>query len=407
MTKLFHFLSGYLFIMTENSMPERFLNLCRAKGIHTWGLKNNNGKYSFYIEVSDFKKLKDILKKTGIQLTIVKKVGLPFFMFRYRKHYSFVIGMLLSAFMIYIMSLFVWDISFDGNYIYTDNVLITYLNGNDIEAGMKMKSVDCDQIEKDIRRDFPDITWVSAEISGTRLIIHVKENDGDVIKEEDTQESDIVANRSGTVASIITRNGTPNVKPGDSVEKGTILVSGQIVLYNDSKEPIKCNYVHSDADVYINSVYEYHDELSLLHKYKVYTGQTITKDTYNIFGKQIELGVSLKRFKNYDVVTDDTILKLTDNFYLPIRTGHKVYSEYYTEDGEYTEDEVSDILCENYDLYLKKLQEKGVQIIDSSVKIEMSGDTYVMSGQVNVIEQMNDHVPITPTVEPEKETVSE
>lgn len=409
MTKLFHFLSGYLLIMTENTMPERFLNLCRARGIHTWGLKNIGEKYMFYIKVSDFRKLKDILKKTGIHLTIVKKAGLPFFMFRYRKHYSFVIGIFLAAAMIYLMSMYVWDISFDGNFIYTDNVLLTYLDDNEIEPGMKMKAVDCNQIEKDIRRDFPDITWVSAEISGTRLIIHVKENDGDVMSEKDDEISDIVSDRSGTVVDIVTRNGTPKVKPGDPVSEGTVLVSGEVVLYNDSKEPIKCNYVHSDADVYISTSYDYQDSLSLQHEYKVYTGRTITKDLYHIFGEQIELGFSLKHFKEYDVVTDETTLHLTDNFYLPIRTGHKVYSEYETMQGEYTEDEARDLLCEHYDTYLKKMQEKGIQIVDSSVKIELSGDQYVMSGQVNVIEKMNDHVAVTPTVEvePEKETVSE
>ena len=46
-------------------------------------------------------------------------------MFRYRKHYSFVAGMLLAASLLQIMSMFVWEIEVDGNSYYTDNVIVS------------------------------------------------------------------------------------------------------------------------------------------------------------------------------------------------------------------------------------------------------------------------------------------
>jgi len=407
LTNLFRYFKGYLFVIIDSNSPERFLNLCKTRDIETWNLQNIDEKYAFYISAKDFKRLKEILKKTQMKLIIKKRVGIPFFMFKYRKHYSFIVGIFLSAIMLYGMSLFVWDISIDGNLMYTDNMLITYLNKNNIEPGILVKDLNCNGLESEIRSEFPDITWVSAEISGTRLIIHVKENDGDVIKKNNNEISDIVASRNGVVTKIITRSGIPKVKVGDAVTQGMVLVSGTVVIYNDAKEPIKNNYVCSDADIYINTQYDYSDELLLKHEYKIYTGRTITKKTYNILGKQIELGISFKRFDECDVFTEDSVVHLTDNFCLPVRTGEKVYQEYYMADGLYSDEEARKILNDNYTIFVKKLKEKGIQIIDSSAKIEVINDKYVMSGQVTVNEAMTQHVTITPTIEPEKDAGSQ
>ena len=407
MTKLFRYFKGFLFVIIDSNSPERFLNLCKAKDIETWNLQNIDEKYAFYISAKDFKKLKEILKKTQVKLIIKKRFGLPFFMFKYRKHYSFIVGIFLSAIMLYGMSLFVWDINIEGNLMYTDNMLLTYLNKNNIEPGILVNNINCNDLESEIRSEFPDITWVSAEISGTRLIIHVKENDGDVIKKPTNEISDIVATRNGVVTKIITRSGIPKVKVGDAVTEGMVLVSGTVVIYNDAKEPIKNNYVCSDADIFVNTQYDYNDQLLLKHEYKLYTGRTITKKTYNIWGKQIELGISFKSFADYDVITEDSVVHLTDNFCLPIRTGEKTYQEYHMEEGTYSDEEARKILNDNYTVFLNKLKEKGIQITGSSAKIEVTNERYVMSGQVAVTEAMTQHVTISPTIEPEKDVGSQ
>jgi len=403
LTKLFRYFKGYLFVIIDSNSPERFLNLCNSKDIETWNLQNIDEEYAFYISAKDFKKLKEIIKKTQMKLIIKRRFGLPFLMFKYRKHYSFVVGIFLSAIMLYGMSLFVWDISIEGNLMYTDNMLLTYLGKNNIEAGILVKEINCNDLESEIRSEFSDITWVSAEISGTRLIIHVKENDGDVIKKSSNEISDIVSTRNGVVTKIITRSGIPKVKVGDAVTEGMVLVSGTVVLYNDAKEPIKSNYVCSDADIYVNTQYDYKDELILKHEYKIYTGRTITKKICNVWGKQIELGISFKNFKEYDVITEDSVVHLTDNFCLPVRTGEKVYEEYYMAEGQYSDEQARKILNDNYAVYLKKMKEKGIQLIASSAKIEVTDDKYVMSGQVTVSEAMTQHVTIIPTIEPEKD----
>ena len=72
-------------------------------------------------------------------------------------------------------------------------------------------------------------------------------------------------------------------------------------------------------------------------------------------------------------------------------------------EGQYSDEQARKILNDNYAVYLKKMKEKGIQLIASSAKIEVTNDKYVMSGQVTVSEAMTQHVTIIPTIEPEKD----
>jgi len=72
--------------------------------------------------------------------------------------------------------LFIWDIHFQGNHHYTADTLVRYLDTQDVRYGMKKKKINCEELEAGMREAFPQITWVSARVSGTRLVIQIKEN---------------------------------------------------------------------------------------------------------------------------------------------------------------------------------------------------------------------------------------
>lgn len=385
MIHIFRMLRGFVLVSTDNIAPERFFNLCRARNIVIWDIAQNDGRYYFCMLAKDFLNIKDILKKCGMKLVICRKNGLPFFVFRYRKHYSFVIGMLLAFTFLHIMSLFVWNITIDGNLYYTDNVIISYLQENGIYTGCKMKDIGCDKLEQKIRKDFEEITWVSVEKSGTRLLVHVKENDGDKITETMQTPSDIIASSDGVVESIITRCGTPLVKPGDTVKTGDVLVSGEIILYNDAKEPVSNRYVYADADIMVKTSMQYEDTVQRNYMYKIYTGRKTEERIFSIMGRQLSLWVNFHKFEKADYVTETNDLKLTEDFYLPVCIGIKTGFEYYTEEGFHTEEEITQILTDNYDIFLKKLQKEGIQIIEDSVKIDITDVNANMSGDIRIV----------------------
>ncbi len=378
-------LRGVVLVSTDNPAPERFFNLCRMKKIRIWDITKTDKGCQFSIGAADYLQLKEPLKKCGMKLVILRKTGLPFFMFRYRKHYSFVAGMLLAASLLQIMSMFVWEIEVDGNSYYTDNVIVSYLQENDVYVGCRMSKVMCDSLEQKIRKDFDDITWVSAEKSGTKLIVHIKENDGDNVAGKAKSPSDIIASSDGVVESIVTRCGTPLVKKGDEVKTGDVLVSGEVVLYNDAKEPTDSCYVQADADILVRTSIQYENTVQRGYKCKIYTGKKVTHHVINVMGNVAELGLIPADYEKYDVVTEIGRLRLTKDFMLPVCAGRRIIYEYITEDGMHSEEEVTQILTDNYENYLNKLKKEGIQIVSDSVKIDITDVNAGMSGSIHVV----------------------
>jgi similar to stage IV sporulation protein len=387
LVNLMKLIRGYLKIQIYGFSPERFINLCSSRNIFIWGLENRDNQYGMYLSVRDFKKLKPILKKTNTKLKITERHGLPFFLHKYRKRKMFFGGILLFAIIIYILSLFIWDISISGNYSRTDDIILDFLNEKNIYHGMMKNKISCEEVEQLLRSKYNDIIWASAQIKGTRLLIQVQENtDVDTIMES-TTPSDIVAPKDCIITSIITRKGTPMVSKGSVVKKGDILVSGRVDVYNDNAEIADYQYYVADADIYAKSVQYFNSEFNLQYIQKNYTGNQNVRYYLKILNKKINIFNRKIRYNEYDTFTNETQLKLGENFYLPFILGKVEVKEFASEKKTYTKKEAiargNSVLKE----FCENLIEKGVQIVENNVKIHIGKKSCIIDGYLIIIEK--------------------
>lgn len=315
-------LKGYLLVELKGYSPERFLNLCKANHILIWGLSPREEGYVFYMRKPDFQKTRALMKKSKTRLRIREKHGLPFALHRHRRRKLSVAALLLALFLVYALSFFIWDIGFEGNQVYSRETLLTFLNQEGVYHGIWKDRIRCDELEQKIRNEFPDITWVSAEISGTRLLIRLKENEGLMtIPETVSQPGDLVAQKAGTIVQIVTRAGIPQVKAGDTVEMGQVLVSGAVPILNDSKETVGWQMVQSDADIWAETEETVQISSALFREERTYTGRVkkgffvcLGPWRFQLFGKGFSGAES-------ETVIKEGQLKLLDSFYLPVRYG--------------------------------------------------------------------------------------
>lgn len=388
-TSFFRYIQGYLKIRVTGYSPERFLNLCKNKKIDVWGLEARHNAYDMYIRITGFRKLKPILKKTQTKVTIEGRYGLPFFFHKYRKRKLFFTGIILCMILIYSFTFFIWDIHLEGNLSITDDVLLEYLETQNVSHGMTKVKVDCEQIAKDIRKNFNDIIWVSASIQGTRLFIHVKENtDTFEMTEQGEEPSDIVADKDGVIKSIVTRNGVPQVVAGDEIQTGNILVSGTVDVLNDAKEVIAYRYVTSDADILIERIIQYEDKITKKYDKKQYTDKK--RHLFYIKSNKHEfvLGWAKNSFENYETQTKEKELKFGENFYLPFFVGKKTLLEYEFVESEYTNKEMENLLNSHYKRFCTELEEQNATILDSNFSIIEETDGLRASATITVLEEV-------------------
>ncbi|MCD7735560.1 MAG: sporulation protein YqfD [Lachnospiraceae bacterium] len=382
-----HFLHGYVRIRIMGASCDRFLNLCAFHGIFLWRLLPADGAYEACVSRTDFLKLKEIVKKSHTRIRIIKRYGLPFFIHKYRKRWACAGGALAACLFMAWLSSHIWNISIEGNLSQTDDVIFEYLGNEGVSHGMWKNQVDTLTLSDQIRNYFPSFSWVSTELKGTRLVIYVKEGISDAATGEgasDIQEglaaTGLAASKPGTVVSVYVRKGLSAVSAGDVVEAGELLVSGRIPVYNDDGEVISFQEVTADADIVLRTETAYHDEVPCETVLKSYTGREKNRYLIRICGSSFSLPGGWGAFELCDVTGVISQLKLSENFYIPAYFYKYTAREYENLQYYRTKDEVQAILESNLSIFVQNLEEKGVQIFQNNVTIDLYENTAVADG---------------------------
>lgn len=118
-----------------------------------------------------------LARKTKVRVVISERYGLPFFLPHLQRRKAFLAGLVLTVMFWIVSSMFVWDIQISGNCVITDDMIFQFLEQEGIQMGMRKSKLDIGELEKQIRRQFPQVTWTSGRLMGTRLLLELKEND--------------------------------------------------------------------------------------------------------------------------------------------------------------------------------------------------------------------------------------
>lgn len=388
------YIKGYVRIKVWGFSPERFMNLCSNRDLLLWDIVKEGEAYYMNISLRGFYQLRPVVRKTGTKVVIQKRYGLPFFVPVIWARKIFVIGCILCVSFWIWSSAFIWDIQVAGNYQITDDVFRSFLKEQNIGVGMKKGSLDIESLEKEIRRQFPAVTWTSAKLDGTRLLVEIKENDAPIItpKEEIIHGTDLVAQYEGVVTAMIVRSGVPKVAIGESVEKGQILVEGKVPVYNEDATVRAYQYVEADADIYLEHVINYKQRLPFDYIRKEYTGRTRKRHFLRIGEKEWKIPME-NPFLVYDYVIRESRPLIFEKLSVPVFWGDYTYREYQDIEYEYSLKQAEEILNGKINNFIKTLKEKGVQIIEKNVKIDTNSGTWVVFGDFQVIEKIGKSQP--------------
>ena len=384
---------GTVRIRITGSFCERFLNLCAYHGIILWNLTPVEDGYEAFLSLNNFRKIRPLVKKSHIRVRVIQRRGVPFLLYRYRKRKALFVSVAVAAFLLLFLSMFIWDIKINGNLSVTDEKIMDYLLNEGIHQGIWKSSVNYKELASDLRQHFQEMTWVSVKLQGTRLVIDLQENTDVALREEiDYSPSSLISNVDGTIVKIITRAGTPQVTEGDEIKKGDLLVSGRIDLVNDSSEVYDHQYVPADADIYVKTKITYREQIPLKQKIKVYTGKESSRHLLRFGSFHIGLPFFLTSYGEYDCIRTEKQLRLMENFYLPVFFSKMTVREYEVQEKICTKEQAKKQAQNNLDNFLKKFQEKGVQIFQNDVKIETTDSICIAQGTIYLIEKAGKRV---------------
>ena len=333
---IINYILGYLTINVEGYFIERFINMCRNKNILLWNIKRKNSSFIICkIGIKEFKKIRDIAKKTKCKITITSKKGIPFIFEKYKKRKIFLLMMCIISGLLFVLSQFVWNIEvkITGDTLNEDEI-INSLNENGLYIGEKKSSIDVKEIINNVRLKREDISWIGIEIKGTNAIVEVVEAEE---KPEVVDENDycsIVSDKPGKILKVIANNGTAMVKPGDIVKEGSLLIAGWIEgKYTGTR------FVRADGKIDALVWYTETGSVKLNEKKIEKTGNTEKKYALNINNFRINLYKKLSNFEKYDTIYTAKKIKIFSNFYIPVELIECNNFEIKEENVNYSEEE--------------------------------------------------------------------
>ena len=406
----------------------RFVNLCRNNGIELRHLIRKENAIQMEIDAENFKKLRPLVRKTHVKIHILNRHGPAFFFYRHKRRWWFLLGMTVFAGMIYILSLFVWQIDIDGNRKYTDALILQALAQMDVKTGCRKSEIDLPEIEEELRIMYNEITWVSASITGTKLQIELREGDlkisgssgggqtGNVKRVENRENNpktqngesetdlpaNLVADEDAIITNLVVRRGTVAVRYGDEVKKGDVLIEGKVYIYNEDETLKKVDYLTAEGDVFgkYQELYEKHYQRK--HEVRSYTGKNYRELGVAIVGKSFCLPVwenILKKQLEENTLSEvwswKKQFRLTPTFYLPFALEYTEYVPYENVVEEYTDEVIKKMAEEELQKYLNELEKKGVQIISNSVTISLDADGGHVKGTLILDGPIGKEVPIS------------
>ncbi|MBR3255945.1 MAG: sporulation protein YqfD [Clostridia bacterium] len=376
---LFSYLIGYVRLTVEGYYIERFINICTTNKITIWNLKRDkNVRLDLNVRIQDFKEVLKIAKKTKCKVKIKNKKGLPFLLHKYKKRKIFALLLILIISLVLFTSNFVWNIEIqEQNGKELENIMQD-LNENGLKTGEWKSKIDTKDIINKIRLKRNDIAWMGIELKGTNAIVKIVKADEKPQIVDENEYCNIVSNKTGVITKINAQNGTANVKVGDIVNDGTVLISGWM-----EGKYTGLNYVHAKGEIEAKVWYTKNKKIYYNQEITEETGNTEKKYTLKLNNFKINFHKGVSKFKIYDTIALEKKFKLFSDFYLPISIEETTYKELEEKQKTYTIEEAKTL---------------GIQELQEELDKEIENKENVVNKNINAYEH-EDYVEIYVTYE--------
>ncbi len=390
----FRFLFGYVRFSFSGGFNEGFINACYKKGLNIKNIKTKNDVLTAETDMKTYMKLHRIAYKDGGKVKIIKKCGIPFLLSPLRNRWGVFAGMLFFVFFISFMGGFIWNITVTGTDKVKDAKIIDYLSQNGLAVGKRWADIDKENLEFSVLADFDDVGWISINKFGSTAGIEINEtvNAPNII--DNSKITNVKATKDGIIKHVTALSGLPQVKEGDAVTAGDLLISGVYASEVDNKN----HFTHAHGTVLAEVKSEISLNISREQNNKIYTDEKDYKSLY-FFGLKIPLYFNRDK-RDSDTVTEKSYF-LLNSFRLPIAILTEK-ENYYNIDSKTLDDNELIELAKSELEKRKNNELKNCNILTENVSYDVGADSCKITGNYTFIEDIGKEFEIEVNDELEK-----
>lgn len=237
MGKIYEMLRGKMRIEVCGAYVEGLLNAAALEAVELWDIECVD---DFTLRVNvyepDYRRLQAIAEKCMCQLKTISLKGGSKDRKMIKRRWGLLAFLLVSAALLFVSSLFVWEIDVVGNEKLSRGQVLRALSRSGVDLGSYRYSISADLVRSSMMQQLPELGWMTVNINGSRAVAVIVERQEKPEIYAQSDPADIVAAKTGIIKRMSVENGKPVVSPGASVLEGELLVSGVMdSLSNGSK----------------------------------------------------------------------------------------------------------------------------------------------------------------------------
>lgn len=316
--RLIRLIRGYVNFDATGGFPERFINLCSANGIPLWDVKCVKGVLNANTTFSDYGTIFKVAEKAGMTPTIKAQYGMPFILNKYKKRLGIIVGIIITVFIISILSSMILSISISGNKKLTEQEILLVLNEMGLKIGSRKNKLNIYKMQVDALCLIDELSWISINIEGSTAIVEIRERVSPPKIIDNKRPCNIIASNSGEITKMEVYEGEAATKVGCAVVKGDLLIGGIITLKNGGSV-----FLHAKGLVMAKTERQVKTVIKIEQNVKIVRGKKI-RFSLSLFGFNLPLGIKTKSDEYYKI---EKMLK-TGGVKLPIGIIRERYSEH-------------------------------------------------------------------------------
>lgn len=276
----------------------------------------------------------------------------------------------------------IWFITVSGNETVPTEKILWTLEENGVGFWTKTDDLDINRLRNAVIDDVPALSWITVNTQGSHAAVEVRERAEKPVLSRDVSPANIVARKDGIIESVDASGGTPQVKPGDVVARGELLISGvsnldKTVLVTRAEGEITARTWNPVSVLGFGS----RTEIAYTGREQVLWRVTLGKKTINFCKTS---GIS---YGEYDKIMESTRLVLPGGYALPVTVTKITAREYEPRQSSVTPEEAEQALAEAAARQLRLDMLAGV-VLNQNLTLDQTEGVYRLTGVAECREEI-------------------
>ncbi len=357
--KIKEYLQGYVRVEVRGKNPERLVNLCLSAGFPIWDFapSEKDGIIYFCTTLQRYRDIHRLARRSRCVPRVIARHGLPFIAGKVRRRPFALLAAALVLMALIYLSGSVWSIQITGAKEVDPDAIIESAASAGLTRGARLARISIQAIESSILDQNPQIAWVYVRFQGTLAVIEIVEKTRIV----PIGPGDVVAARDGVIQSMLVLAGTAQVRIGQTVRAGDVLIAGR-----------RSDTIGARGTITALSWYEAYQEEPLVKEVASRTGRKVELTVLRRGGNEFTIWGRRVDFAWYEI-EDYPVLTAFGGTQREVTVVNRVFYEVEWIEKTITPDVAFETLSQRLQASIERQLPSAAKLIDLSYEIEGSG----------------------------------